>query len=63
MKKSKNNNTILGFGYWVFEFGCKGKVISFEPQKIFKNWVLYEKAFFLGFEGSKVNVGLKDGNF
>ena len=30
MKKSKNNNIILGFGYWVFEFGfswCKGKVI------------------------------------
>ena len=21
MKKSKNNNIILGFGYWVFEFG------------------------------------------
>ena len=20
-KKSKNNNIILGFGYWVFEFG------------------------------------------
>ena len=32
MKKSKNNNIILGFGYWVFEFGfswCKGKVIWF----------------------------------
>ena len=31
MKKSKNNNIILGFGYWVFEFGfswCKGKVIN-----------------------------------
>ena len=31
MKKSKNNNIILGFGYWVFEFGfswCKGKVIT-----------------------------------
>ena len=31
MKKSKNNNIILGFGYWVFEFGfswCKGKVNS-----------------------------------
>ena len=29
MKQSKNNNIILGFGYWVFEFGfswCKGKV-------------------------------------
>ena len=21
MKKSKNNNIILGFGYWVLEFG------------------------------------------
>ena len=32
MKKSKNNNIILGFGHWVFEFGfswCKGKVTSF----------------------------------
>ena len=32
MKKSKNDNIILGFGYWVFEFGfswCKGKVIWF----------------------------------
>ena len=32
MKKSKNNNIILDFGYWVFEFGfswCKGKVIDF----------------------------------
>ena len=31
MKKSKNNNIILDFGYWVFEFGfswCKGKVIN-----------------------------------
>ena len=39
MKKSKNNNIILGFGYWVFEIGfswCKGKiisVISFPKQK------------------------------
>ena len=36
MKKSKNNNIILGFGYWVFEFGfswCKGKVISFQYSK------------------------------
>ena len=31
MKNSKNNNIILGFGYWVFEFGfswCKGKIIN-----------------------------------
>ena len=41
----------------------RNTTLSFEPQKIFKNWVLYEKAFFLGFEGSKVNVGLKNGNF
>ena len=30
MKNSKNNNIILGFGYWVLEFGfswCKGKII------------------------------------
>ena len=43
MKKSKNNNIILGFGYWVFEFGfswCKGKVKS--PQ----NWfVLGTKSY------------------
>ena len=34
MKNSKNNNIILGFGYWVLEFGfswCKGKIISSIP--------------------------------
>ena len=38
MKKSKNNNIILGFGYWVFEFGlswCKGKVIGYQNQLSF----------------------------
>ena len=35
MKKPKNNNIILGFGYWVFEFGfswCKGKVICQQKE-------------------------------
>ena len=43
MKKSKNNNIILGFGYWVFEFGfnwCKGKVICDDPWEIFFSFVL-----------------------
>ena len=38
MKKSKNNNIILGFGYWVFEFGfswCKWKVIYFQNDAQF----------------------------
>ena len=33
MKNSKNNNIILGFGYWVLEFGfswCKGKIIKIQ---------------------------------
>ena len=37
MKKSKNNNIILGFSFWVLVFGfswCKGKIIHFE--KVFK---------------------------
>ena len=43
MKKSKNNNIILGFGYWVFEFGvswCKGKVKN--RGKVVKSWGLLE---------------------
>ena len=55
MKKSKNNNIILGFGYWVLEFGfswCKGKVKCY--QKIilgFGYWV-----FEFGFSWCKGKV-------
>ena len=31
MKKSKNKNIILGFSFWIYEFGfswCKGKIIN-----------------------------------
>ena len=40
MKKSKNNNIILGFSFWFYEFGfswCKGKIINL------KNWDLKNK--------------------
>ena len=46
MKKSKNNNIILGFGYWVFEFGfswCKGKVNWIENEHFDKIQEWYEQ--------------------
>ena len=52
--KIKKSNDLIEF---------RNTTLSFEPQKIFQNWVLYEESFILGFEGSKVNVGIKNGNF
>ena len=52
MKKSKNNNIILGLSYWFYEFGfswCKGKIIYRQKWPKIKNekWDERKKRLFL----------------
>ena len=65
MKKSKNNNIILGFGYWVFEFGfswCKGKVKRYTKSQ----WLVIHAENYVGnsniFQEISQNIAKQIGN-